>query len=135
MHSSTAMKAICGWTLIFWHTCILAAISAKSVKLGPPIDPEIFPSTTTTTTTTLAPTVTPTTHLIEVNNNTTSDDNSSAINNTSVYDHKHKILLLILSDLNVRGVRDPQQQGKQHSILLKKYKKTIKASKKFKARC
>ncbi|XP_036325028.1 uncharacterized protein LOC118738212 [Rhagoletis pomonella] len=103
------MKALYGWLSIFWHTCILAAISAKTVKLGPPIDPEIFTSTTTTT---LAPTVASTTNLIAANNNTTSDGDSSAINSTNVYDHNHKILLLILSDLNVRKVGDPQQQGK-----------------------
>uniref|UniRef100_A0A0A1WEA5 Methionine--tRNA ligase n=1 Tax=Zeugodacus cucurbitae TaxID=28588 RepID=A0A0A1WEA5_ZEUCU len=84
-------------------------VGQKGKKLGPPIDLDEITTTTTTTrtTTTVAPTETTTPLVAAATNNVTV--NPTAFNNTSIYDQKHKILLVVLSDVNVRHVKDPTQ--------------------------
>ncbi|XP_018784956.1 PREDICTED: uncharacterized protein LOC108966481 [Bactrocera latifrons] len=71
-------------------------------RLGPSTDER------GTSTTILPPTVT-TTLSVPLVNNATVNNSASNSNITSIYDQKHKILLVVLSDVNVRHIKDPQQ--------------------------
>ncbi|XP_053952613.1 uncharacterized protein LOC128859651 [Anastrepha ludens] len=106
------MKPICAWFIIFWLSWSSAAVGSTNVKikrLAARVDRAIPIDSTTTP----AP-IEATTALVEVISNKTS--NSTAVNNTIFYDHKHKILLVVLSDLNVREARDGQQSNSQNFI-------------------
>lgn len=86
-----------------WRTDVATAFN-KTKKLGPAqglLD-------ITTSTITLAPSVA-TTSAMAAPDNVTENTNGVNSNNTSIYDQKHKILLVVLSDVNVRNVKDPQQ--------------------------
>ncbi|XP_050341344.1 uncharacterized protein LOC126767766 [Bactrocera neohumeralis] len=96
------MKAI---FVLFGCFCLYGSfVVASRKRLGPSTDE----GGTSTSTTTLAPTVI-TTSSVAVVNNATVNNTASKSNITSIYDQKHKILLVVLSDVNVRHVKDPQQ--------------------------
>ncbi|CAD6995246.1 unnamed protein product [Ceratitis capitata] len=101
----------------FWLTLSIALAKStplalntnKLGKLGPPRTTQALPRTTKSlpVPTTVSPDVAGMPLTAAMNNAT---GNATAwSNNTSVYDHKHKILLVVLSDVNVREVKDPQQ--------------------------
>ncbi|XP_054728386.1 uncharacterized protein LOC129237580 [Anastrepha obliqua] len=115
------MKSICAWSIIFWLNWSFAAVGSTNVKtkrLAARVDRAIPIDSTTTP----AP-IEATTALVEVMSNKTS--NSTAVNNNTIfYDHKHKILLVVLSDLNVREARDGQQSN-SHNFITNPIKKNL----------
>uniref|UniRef100_A0A034WPP3 Uncharacterized protein n=1 Tax=Bactrocera dorsalis TaxID=27457 RepID=A0A034WPP3_BACDO len=91
--------------VLFGCFCLYGSfVGASRKRLGPSTDD----GGTATSTTTLAPTVI-TTSSVAVVNNATVNNTASNSNITSIYDQKHKILLVVLSDVNVRHIKDPQQ--------------------------
>ncbi|XP_069961535.1 uncharacterized protein [Bactrocera oleae] len=116
-----AFFVLFGFFCLHWSFVVDGAPSIKRLELGDKVSGSIISITT------LAPTVTSTPLAAVVNNATV---NSTAFNSniTSYSDQKHKILLVVLSDVNVRHVKDPQQ-GKLLLLLYIIIKKSIKTFK------
>lgn len=120
----TDMKAffvLFGFFCLHWSFVVDGAPSIKRLDLGDKVSGSILSITT------LAPTVT-STPLAAVVNNATVNSTGFNSNITSYSDQKHKILLVVLSDVNVRHLKDPQQ-GKLLLLLYIIIKKTIKTFK------
>lgn len=116
-----AFFVLFGFFCLHWSFVVDGAPSIKRLELGDKVSGSIISITT------LAPTVT-STPLAAVVNNATVNSTGFNSNITSYSDQKHKILLVVLSDVNVRHLKDPQQ-GKLLLLLYIIIKKTIKTFK------
>nr|XP_036217630.1 uncharacterized protein LOC106615107 [Bactrocera oleae] len=103
-----AFFVLFGFFCLHWSFVVDGAPSIKRLELGDKVSGSIISITT------LAPTVT-STPLAAVVNNATVNSTGFNSNITSYSDQKHKILLVVLSDVNVRHLKDPQQ-GQSRTI-------------------